>query len=123
MNSINLMGRLVRDPQISYTKGDDPAAVARFSLAVRRNQDITDFIDCVAWAGTAEMIEKYFSKGMMMAVTGSLQIDNWEKENGEKRRNAYVNVRSAYFCESKKQEEEPEPEPEQKPARKGYSRR
>jgi len=123
MNTINLMGRLVRDPEIRYTKGDDPAAVARFSLAVRRNQDVTDFIDCVAWAGTAEMIEKYFSKGMMMAVTGSLQIENWETEKGEKRRNAYVNVRSAYFCESRKQEEEPEPDPEQKPARKGYSRR
>ena len=114
MNTINLMGRLTRDPEIRYTTGKDPVAVAKFTLAVRRNQEQTDFIDCEAWAGTAEMVEKYFSKGMMMAVTGSLQIDNWETKEGEKRRSAVVNVRSSYFCESKK-DKEPEPEPEKKP--------
>ena len=121
MNNITLMGRLTRDPEIRYTTGKDPVAVAKFTLAVRRNQEQTDFIDCVAWAGTAEMIEKYFVKGMMMAVTGSLQIDNWETKEGEKRRSAVVNVRSSYFCESSKKEEDPEPEPD--PKQKKYNRR
>lgn len=120
MNNITLMGRLTRDPEIRYTTGKDPVAVAKFTLAVRRNAEQTDFIDCVAWAGTAEMVEKYFTKGMMMAVTGSLQIDNWETKEGEKRRSAVVNVRSSYFCESKK-EEDPEPEPD--PKQKKYNRR
>lgn len=123
MNTINLMGRLVRDPELRWTPGNEPIAVCSFTLAVRRNADTADFIDCTAWQGTGEMVEKYFKKGDMIAVTGALQIDNWETEKGEKKRKAFVNVRSAYFCESKKQEEEPEPEPEQKPARKGYSRR
>lgn len=123
MNNITLMGRLVRDPEMRYTTGKDPVAVARFTLAVRRNQDTTDFIDCVAWAGTAEMVEKYFTKGTMMAVCGSLQIDNWETKEGEKKKSATVNVRTAYFCESKKEEPEEDPEPEPKKTNKGYSRR
>ena len=118
MNTINLMGRLVRDPELRWTQGKDPKAVCRFTLAVRRNADATDFIDCIAWQGTGEMIEKYFKKGNMLAVTGALQIENWETEKGEKRKSAEVNVRSAYFCESRKQEEE-EPKEEQKK----YSRR
>ena len=117
MNTINLMGRLVRDPELRWTQGKEPKAVCRFTLAVRRNADATDFIDCIAWQGTGEMIEKYCKKGDMLAVTGALQIENWETEKGEKRKSAEVNVRSAYFCESRKQEEEPKEE------QKKYSRR
>ena len=75
MNQVVLMGRLTRDPELRHTQSNIP--VASFSLAVdrgyskNREDRQTDFIDCVAWRGTAEFVSKYFIKGQMAAVTGS----------------------------------------------------
>jgi single-strand DNA-binding protein len=123
MNSINLLGRLTQDPTISYSKGEDPIAVCRFSVAVRRNQEVTDFINCVAFAGTAEMIEKYFKKGYLIGVTGALHMDKYQDKDGNSRTAATVEARSVYFADSGKnadqEEEKPAPQSRQQSNRRG----
>lgn len=106
LNQVILMGRFTRDPELRYTQSNIP--VATFSLAVERDfsgkaeTSTTDFIDCVAWNATAEFVNKYFSKGALAAVSGSLNIRNWEDKQGNKRRSAEVTVRNIYFAGSKK---------------------
>ncbi len=107
LNHITLMGRLTRDPELRYTSSG--TAVASFSLAVERDfvsrdggERQTDFIDCVAWRQTGEFVSKYFAKGNMAAVSGRLQIRDWNDKDGNKRRSAEVVVDNVYFCESKK---------------------
>ena len=109
LNHIVIMGRLTRDPELRRTQSG--TAVTSFSLAVDRdvkNQDgsrSADFIDCVAWKGTAEFVSKYFSKGRMAVVEGRLQIRDWTDRDGGKRRSAEVLVNNIYFGESKKDDE------------------
>lgn len=124
MNSINLLGRLTQDPTLTYSKGEDPIAVCRFSVAVRRNQEETDFINCVAFAGTAEMIEKYFKKGHLIGVTGALHIDKYtDKKDGKTKTSATVEARSVYFADSGKnadqEEEKPAPQTSRQNNRRG----
>ena len=106
LNSISIMGRLSYDPQLRRTASGK--AVASFSVACERdfkNQQTgekgVDFIECVAWGGTAEMVEKYFHKGQMAVATGRLQLRDWTDKNGQKRRTAEILVNSIYFCGSK----------------------
>lgn len=106
LNHITIMGRLTRDPELRRTQSG--TAVASFSLAVDRdvkNQDgsrSADFIDCVAWRGTAELVSKYFSKGRMVGVSGRLQIRDWTDKDGGKRRSAEVVAENVYFADSRK---------------------
>lgn len=106
LNKIILMGRLTRDPELRYTQQGTP--VAAFTLAVDRDSKDqngergVDFIDCVAWKGTAELISKYFAKGRMAVVVGRLQLRDWTDRDGNKRRAAEVKVDQVYFGESKK---------------------
>lgn len=104
LNTITIMGRLTRDPELRYTQSNTP--VASFTLAVDRDfgEKQTDFIDCVAWRGTGEFVDKYFSKGSMAAVAGRLQIREWTDNNGSKRRSAEVVAEHVYFGESKRRE-------------------
>ena len=106
LNSISIMGRLSSDPQLRRTASGK--AVASFSVACERdfkNQQTgekeVDFIECVAWGGTAEMVEKYFHKSQMAVATGRLQLRDWTDKNGQKRRTAEILVNSIYFCGSK----------------------
>ena len=106
LNSISIMGRLSSDPQLRRTASGK--AVASFSVACERdfkNQQTgekeVDFIECVAWGGTAEMVEKYFHKGQMAVATGRLQLRDWADKNGQKRRQAEILVNNIYFCGSK----------------------
>ena len=101
LNTITIMGRLTRDPEVRYTQSQTP--VASFTLAVDRDfgDKQTDFIDCVAWRGTAEFVSKYFHKGSMAVATGRLQLREWTDQNGNKRRNAEVVADHVYFGESK----------------------
>lgn len=106
LNSISIMGRLSSDPQLRRTASGK--AVASFSVACERdfkNQQTgekeVDFIECVAWGGTAEMVEKFFHKGQMAVATGRLQLRDWKDKNGQKRRTAEILVNSIYFCGSK----------------------
>lgn len=107
LNKVFLMGRLTRDVDLRHTQSG--TAVASFTLAVDRDfkdkqtgEKATDFIDCVAWRGTAEFVSRFFSKGRMAVVVGSLQIRAWEDKEGNKRRTAEVIAESVYFCDSKR---------------------
>ena len=97
LNHITIMGRLTRDPELRYTQSQKP--VANFTLAVDRDlsDKKTDFIDCVAWIATAELISKHFTKGRLMVAEGRLEIRDWEDRDGNKRRIAEGNVSKAYF--------------------------
>ena len=107
LNHITLMGRLTRDPELRRT--GTGVAVASFSIAVDRDfggrdggEKKTDFIDCVAWRQTGEVISKYFTKGRMIVVEGRLEMRDWTDKEGNKRRNAEVIVANAYFGDSKR---------------------
>jgi len=106
LNKIVIMGRLTRDPELRRTQSG--TAVTSFSLAVDRDfksqsgEKETDFIDVVAWRGTAEFVSKYFSKGRMAVVDGRLQIRDWTDRDGGKRRSAEVVADNVYFGDSKR---------------------
>lgn len=106
MNKVILMGRLTREPEVRYSNGAEPLAVAHYTLAVnrrfkRKDEQEADFIPCVAFGKSGEFAEKYFRKGQMVAVTGRLQVRSWDKD-GEKRWTTEVIVEEQYFAESKK---------------------
>ena len=95
------MGRLTRDPEMSQTQNG--VSVVKFSIAVPRRfqKDATDFINCVAWRQTADFICKYFNKGSMIAVVGSIQTRNWEDAEGKKHYATEVIADEVYFAGSK----------------------
>lgn len=105
INNVVLMGRLVATPELRNTQNG--IAVTTFTLAVERSfarageQRQADFINCVAWRNTAEFISRYFQKGSMLAITGSIQTRNYEDKNGNKRTATEVIVDQASFCGSK----------------------
>ena len=106
LNSISVMGRLTRDPELRRTGSGKP--VTSFTLACDRDfknsqtgEKEVDFLDCVAWNSTAELVEKYFRKGQMAVATGRLQIRQYTDKNGQKRRQAEILVSSVYFFGSK----------------------
>ena len=106
MNKVILMGRLTRDPEVRYSQGAEPKAIARYSLAVnrrfkRQGEQDADFIPCVAFGKQGEFAEKYLSKGRLIAVSGRLQVRNWDDNNGNKRTTIEVVVEEQYFAESK----------------------
>ncbi len=107
LNHINIMGRLVRDPELRSTQSG--TSVASFTVAVDRDyqsggsEKQTDFIECVAWRGTGEFVSKYFRKGSMIVVAGRLQSRKWQDREGNNRTNWEVNAESVYFGESRKE--------------------
>jgi single-strand DNA-binding protein len=125
LNRVTLMGRLTKDPEVRYTKGAEPKAVASFSLAVDRNykgQDgerQTDFFDLVAWRHKADFVQNYFKKGQLVCVEGHLQREIYEDREHVKRTVYKVVVENCYFCDSKKQDS---PAPANKPAAKPPSK-
>lgn len=105
LNVIAVMGRICKDIELRRTPAG--VAVASFTVACDRDfgqngQKETDFIECVAWRGTGEFIERNFCKGKMIVVSGRLQIRKWEDKNGNKRSTAEIVVDNAYFADSKK---------------------
>lgn len=106
MNKVILMGRLARDPEVRYSQGATPLAVARFTLAVDRRfkrdgEPSADFIGCVAFGKQGEFVERFFRKGQMVSVVGRLQVRNWDDNEGRKRTTTEVVVEEQYFAESK----------------------
>ena len=101
MNSSAFLGRLTATPELKSTPSG--VSVCAFSLAVRRPhvKDTTDFINFVAWRGTAEFICRYFTKGQPMAVTGYLISRNYEDKNGIKRVAYEVTVDGVHFAGGK----------------------
>lgn len=97
------MGRLTADPELRQTQTGIPTV--RFSMAVNRRfakegQQNTDFINCIAWRNTAEFISKYFGKGNMIAIVGSIQTGSYEKD-GRKIYTTDILVDEAYFTGAK----------------------
>lgn len=101
LNRICLMGRIGRELELKKTNSG--VSVVSFPLAVDRNgKDAgTDWIDVVAWRGTAEVLCNYADKGRMIVVEGRLQMRDWTDKNGNKRRSAEVQVDSIYFSDSR----------------------
>lgn len=110
MNKVILMGRLTRDPEVRYTQGEQPMAIARYTLAVDRRQSrnnnngdeqTADFINCVAFGRTGEFAEKYLRKGTKIAVTGRIQTGSYTNKDGVKVYTTEVVVEDHEFCESR----------------------
>jgi single-strand DNA-binding protein len=107
MNKVQLLGRLTKDPEVRYSQGAEPIAIARYTLAVNRKfkkqgEPDADFIPCVVFGKQGEFAEKYFSKGQQVAVCGRIQVRTWDKD-GVKQWSTEVVVEDQYFADSKKE--------------------
>lgn len=107
MNKVILLGRLVKDPEIRYTQGAAPLAVARYTLAVSRRfqkegEPEADFINCVAFGKSGEFAEKYLRKGQQIVVVGRLQVRAWEDRDGGKHWSTEVITEEQYFTSERK---------------------
>lgn len=109
MNNCVFLGRLTKEPDAGKTQSD--VSYARFCVAVDRGyvkegeERKADFIDCLAWRGTADFIVKYFHKGDTIGVTGQMQTGTYEKD-GVKQKTYELVVREASFAGKRTQEEE-----------------
>lgn len=107
MNKVILMGRLTKTPELRYTGGNN-MAVASFTLAVSRRasekegQPTADFPNIVAFGKTAEFVEKYFEKGMQVAVVGRIQTRTWDDSEGKRHYVTEVVADETYFAEAKR---------------------
>lgn len=107
MNKVILMGRLTKDPETRYYQGEEPMGIARYTLAVDRrgakNSDgqSADFIRCIAFRKNAEFAEKYFRKGIKIAITGRIQTDSYTSRYGHLAYSTDVVVEEQEFAESK----------------------
>lgn len=101
------MGRLVRDPEIRYSQGENSTAVAKYTLAVDRkfkrdfDSQTADFISCIAFGKSAEFTEKYLHQGMKMLISGRIQTGNYTNKDGQRVYTTDVVVEEQEFAESK----------------------
>ena len=105
INNVVLTGRLSRDPEIKQTQSG--VSVCNFCIAVDRQyksgeEKICDFINCVAWRGTADFVSKWFHKGDGIGVTGSIQTRKWVTDGGENRYATEVLCQQVSFLDGKK---------------------
>jgi single-strand DNA-binding protein len=107
MNKVILMGRLTKEPELSYTQTNN-TALCKFTLAVDRRftaqgaEKQADFIPIIAWRKQAEFCSKYFSKGQKVVIVGSMQTRTWDDNEGKKHYATDVVADEAYFADSKK---------------------
>jgi single-strand DNA-binding protein len=112
MNKVNLIGRLTRDVETRYS---GELAIARYTLAVDRRfkkdgEQNADFINCVAFGKSGEFAEKYFKKGMKVAVSGRIQTGSYDDKDGKKVYTTDIVIEEQEFCEGKgTQESAPAP--------------
>lgn len=107
MNKVLLIGRLTADPSVRYTQ--EGMAIARFTLAVDRIKEGTDFPSCNAFGKTAEFVEKYFKKGMKVALEGRLQTGSYTNKDNVKVYTTDVIAEHVEFCEKKEGNSVPAP--------------
>lgn len=105
LNIACIMGRLTADPELRYTQGN--TAVVRITLACNRPtragaEEQTDFIDVTAWGKTAEFVSRYFHKGQLVAVDGSIRTGSYTDKQGNKRKTFEIWANNCHFAESKK---------------------
>ncbi len=109
MNKVILMGRLTRDPEVRYSQGAEPLAIARYTLAVDRRgrrdanggDQSADFIQCVSFGRTAEFAEKYLKQGTKMLISGRIQTGSYTNKDGNRVYTTEVVVEEQEFAESK----------------------
>ncbi len=106
MNKVILMGRLTRDPEVRYSQGENPLAIARYTLAVDRRfrrdgEQSADFIQCVAFGRQAEHAERYYRQGLKVVVSGRIQTGSYTNKDGVKVYTTEVVVEEQEFAESK----------------------
>ena len=104
MNKVELVGLLTKDVTCNMSNGG--SSIARFTIACDRRfksegQPTADFISCIAFGKTAEFIEKYFSKGMRIGVSGRIQTGSYDNKDGQKVYTTDVVIEEAEFVESK----------------------
>ena len=102
------MGRLTKDPEVRYTQSDNSMCIASFTVAVDRRfkgEQSADFINCVAFGKLGEHVEKYYRKGLKIALTGRLQVRNYTNRDGKKVYVTEVVVEELEFAESKNSSE------------------
>lgn len=109
MNKAILMGRLVSDPEVRYSQGAEPLAVARYTLAVnrrfhRQGEQEADFIKVIAFGKAGEFAEKYFKKGQQVSIIGRIQVRSWDDNEGKKKWSTEVVAEEQYFADSKKED-------------------
>lgn len=111
MNKIILMGRLTREPEVMYSQGDKPTAIAKFTLAVNRkyvkkdDSQSADFFNCTAFGKQGEFAEKYLRQGIKILLTGHIQNDNYTNKDGQKVYGMQVIVEEIEFAQSKGSQE------------------
>ena len=106
MNKVVLMGRLTRDPDVRYSQGETPLAIARYTLAVdrrfkRNGEQDADFINCVAFDRAGEFAERYFRQGMRVLVSGRLQTGSYVNKDGQRVYTTEVILDDQEFADSK----------------------
>lgn len=119
MNKTILLGRLTRDPKVTWTQGNPSNCVARFTLAVdrrykREGEDNADFISCVVFGKTAEFAEKYLNQGTKIAGWGRIQTGSYTNKDGQRVYTTDVVLEEVEFAESKAAAQNSRPEPAQK---------
>ena len=108
MNKFIGVGRLTKDPDVRYTQGSQPLAVARYTLAIdrkikRENEQNADFIPCVAFGKAAEFAQKYLHQGIKIAIVGRIQTGSYKDRDGRTVYTTDVIVEDQEFCEKKEQ--------------------
>ena len=122
MNSVCLIGRLTRDPEVRYK---DEMAIARFTIAIDRppmrgKEATSDFPSCVAFGKTAELMEKYVTKGRKIGVTGRIQTGNYTDKDGKKVYTTDVIAERIEFLDYSEKKEEQREEPKDTPPHKDF---
>lgn len=112
INKLTLMGRLTADPELKMSNSGVP--VVRFTVAVNRKQqkdkeNKTDFLNCVAFYKTADFVAQYFTKGALIIVFGSVQVENYQDKEGKNRTSTSVVVDEVQFGETKSQAKKSSP--------------
>ena len=109
MNRVILMGRLARDPEIRYSQGDTPMAIARYTLAVDRRgrkdgsqEQTADFISIVAFGKAGEFVEKYFRQGQRVLVSGRIQTGSYTNKEGQRVYTTNVVADEQEFADAKR---------------------
>lgn len=111
MNRVILCGRLTREPEVRYSQtANGSMAVARYTLAVDRKfkkegEQNADFINCIAFGKSGEFAEKYFFKGIKIAISGRIQTGSYTNKDGQRVYTTDVVVEEQEFCESKQNQQ------------------
>ena len=108
LNKVTLMGRLTKDPMVKYSQGG--TAIARYTLAIDRRpgkngEQVTDFIDCIAFGSSGKFVEKYLRKGRKIVACGKLELNSYTKDDGTKVYALDVVMNEHYFADDKIPEE------------------